>query len=201
MNHFPNSGQTESAGSNELLKCCRDLSFQYNGLLYCRACVSSEAYTVLFARKISNFSNDALRIFIRTESTNILSAAIQIDIVVLKRSSGHKRYPPQVQHPLRITSGASSRGQPSLNEHLLRKQGYVRVRRCKFLTNIVLVRNGEQKGHSYFYSIFFVAVRFCTNMYNPFFFVFLEVLSMVSSHGMHSSSTSQQFNWCERLQK
>ena len=41
FNQFSNSGQTGSAGSNQLLKCSREFSFQKNGLLYCRACVSS----------------------------------------------------------------------------------------------------------------------------------------------------------------
>ena len=44
---------------------------------------------------------------------------------VLKRSNSHKRYPPQVQHPLRITTCTSSRGQPSLSEHSLQKQGFM----------------------------------------------------------------------------
>ena len=56
--------------------------------------------------------------------------------MVLKRSSGHKQYHPQAQHPLWITSYTSSGGQPSLREHSLRKQGYVRARRCKLLSNI-----------------------------------------------------------------
>ena len=49
FNQLFNSGQTGSASSNELLKCCREFSFQYNGLLYCRACVSSEVYSQLLA--------------------------------------------------------------------------------------------------------------------------------------------------------
>ena len=53
--NFPNSGQTDLVSFNELLKCCREFSFQYNILLYCRACVRSEAYTVLFARKGKSF--------------------------------------------------------------------------------------------------------------------------------------------------
>ena len=50
INH-PNSGQTGLVSFNELPKYCREFSYQYNGLLSCRACVRSEAYTVLFARK------------------------------------------------------------------------------------------------------------------------------------------------------
>ena len=46
------------ASSNELLNCCREFSFWYNGLRYCRACVRSEAYTVLFARKGRHISHD-----------------------------------------------------------------------------------------------------------------------------------------------
>ena len=50
--HFsPNSGQTGLVSFNELLKCCRKLSFQHNGRLYCRACCRSEAYTALFSGK------------------------------------------------------------------------------------------------------------------------------------------------------
>ena len=52
---FPSRGQTGLVSFNELLKCCRKFSFQYNGLLYCRACVRSEAYTALFARKGKSF--------------------------------------------------------------------------------------------------------------------------------------------------
>ena len=78
LNQFSNSDQTGLASSNELLKYCRDFSFQYNGLLYPRASISSEAYTALFARKGSHFSHDTSRSLILTESTNILSAAIQI---------------------------------------------------------------------------------------------------------------------------
>ena len=47
--------------------------------------------------------------------------------MVLEWSNGHKRYPPEVKHPLRITSCTSSRGQPSLSVYSLRKQGYVVV--------------------------------------------------------------------------
>ena len=53
-NKFSNSGQIGLAGSNELLKCCREFSFQYNGLLYCRACINSEAYTVFLAKPTIN---------------------------------------------------------------------------------------------------------------------------------------------------
>ena len=50
--NFTNSDQIGLVSFDELLKCCREFSFQYNGLLYCRACVRSEAYTVLFANRI-----------------------------------------------------------------------------------------------------------------------------------------------------
>ena len=81
LNQFPNTGQIVRAGSNELPKCCKEFSFQYNGLMYCIACVTSEAYTVLFARKGSHFSHDTSRTLMLTESTNILSAAIQIRLL------------------------------------------------------------------------------------------------------------------------
>ena len=61
FNHFSNTCQTGSADSIELLKCCKEFSFQYNGLMHCRACVCSEAYTVLFARKGSHFSHGTPR--------------------------------------------------------------------------------------------------------------------------------------------
>ena len=77
INQFFNSGQTGWAGFNELLKC-KEFSFQYNGLLYCRARVSSVAYT---------------------ECTSDQSP------VVVKRSSGCKRYyPPQFKHSPRIAA-------------------------------------------------------------------------------------------------
>ena len=133
---FSNSGQTGSTSSNKRLKCCKEFSFQYNGLLYCRACVSNKALhstlceggKLFFTRHIADINTH--RAYKYSECSN----SDQI-IVVLKRSSDHKRYPPQVQHPLRITSCTSSRGQFSLSEHSLRKQGHVRVRRCKFLSN------------------------------------------------------------------
>ena len=53
--NFPNSGQTGLVSFNEPFKCCREFSFQHNGLLYWRACVRSEAYAVLFARKGKSF--------------------------------------------------------------------------------------------------------------------------------------------------
>ena len=138
FNQFSNSGQRGSASFNELLKCCREFSFQYNELWYCEACVSSKAYTVFLARKRSNFLHDTSRTIVLTESTNIMSVAIQIRLLWYSSGlSGHKRHPSQVQHPLRITSCACSRGQPSLNEHPLRNQAYVRVRRCNFFSSII----------------------------------------------------------------
>ena len=80
-NHFSNSGQTGRVSSKDLIKCCREFSFQYVELLYCRTCISSGAYTVLFARKGSHFSHDTTRTLFFTESTNILRAAIQIRLL------------------------------------------------------------------------------------------------------------------------
>ena len=98
---FPNNGQTGLVSFNELLECCRELSLQYNGILYCRACVRSEAYTVLFARKGTPFfSYDIYAdILILTESASDQSS------VVIKRSSSQKRcYPPQFKHPPRTAT-------------------------------------------------------------------------------------------------
>ena len=93
--NFPNNGQTCLVSFNELLECCREFSLQYNGILYCRACVRGEAYTVLFARK-GNLcvSHDIYAdILILTESASDQST------VVIKRSSSQKRcYPPQFKH-------------------------------------------------------------------------------------------------------
>ena len=47
--------------------CCREFKFHHYGLLYCRACVSSEAYTVLFA-----ISDKRKRKFTR-HATNIVT--------------------------------------------------------------------------------------------------------------------------------
>ena len=95
--NFPNSGQTGLVSFNELLRCGREFSFQYNGLLYCRACVRSEAYTVLFARKRKSFFRTTSQTLILTESTSDQSA-----VVVVERSSNHKQYyPPQFKHPSR----------------------------------------------------------------------------------------------------
>ena len=48
--------------NNTGFSCCREFIFQHNGLLYSGACVSSKAYTVLFAvsdkRKGRHFSHD-----------------------------------------------------------------------------------------------------------------------------------------------
>ena len=49
-------------------------------------------------------------------TTNSMSTTIQIRLLVLKWSCGFKRqYPPQFKRRLRVTSCASSQGQPSLN--------------------------------------------------------------------------------------
>ena len=83
-----------------------EFKFQYNGLLlYCRACVSNEAYTVIFAmsdkRKGSRFSHDTPRISSRTANS---------DKTLPKSNARFKN--------LRLC--ASFWVKPSLNEHSLR---------------------------------------------------------------------------------
>ena len=104
--NFPNTSQTGLVSFNELLKYCREFSFQYNRLLYCRACGRSKAYTVLFARKGKSFFARHIHLML-TESTSDQS------IVVVERSSNHKRYyPPHFKHPPQIAGAQVLRENP-----------------------------------------------------------------------------------------
>ena len=85
---FSNSGQTGLASFNELLKCCREFSYQYNELQYFRVCVRSEVYTVLLARKGSHFSHDTSRTY--SQSLQILcysSGQVVISDITLPNSN------------------------------------------------------------------------------------------------------------------
>ena len=81
FNQFSNSDHTGLASFDEQLKYCREFSFQYNGLLYCRALARREAYTVLFVRKGSHFAHDTSRKLILKECTICLSTGIQIRLM------------------------------------------------------------------------------------------------------------------------
>ena len=85
--------------------CCREFKFHYNELLYYSACVSSKAYTVLFA-----ISDKRKRKFTR-HATNLVPHRVQNQGAQQFRSNycstqavvRCKRYPLYVQRPRRIT--------------------------------------------------------------------------------------------------
>ena len=105
FDHFSNSGQTGLASSNKLLKCYREFSFQYNGLLWYRACVRSPSLRSTLCEEGKSFFTWHIA-DINTPRVYKYSEFSHSDqtVVVLKRSNGHTRYPPQVQHPLQTTN-------------------------------------------------------------------------------------------------
>ena len=122
---FSNSSQARSAGSNELQSSAAE-NFRLSTTDYftnCEACILSSIATVLLRSQIkekgSNFSQDTPQTYysysLQSQSTELLPRGNScesilsersnpnISMVVLKRSCGHKRYPPQVQRPLQTT--------------------------------------------------------------------------------------------------
>ena len=85
--------------------CCREFKFHYNELLYYRACVSSKAYTVLFAisaKRKRKFTRHATKI-VTHRVYNQGAQQFRSNYCSTQAVVRFRRYPLHVQRPRRIT--------------------------------------------------------------------------------------------------
>ena len=129
---FSNSGQTGLASFNELLKCCREFSYQYNELQYFRVCVRSEVYTVLLARKGSHFSHDTSRTY--SQSLQILcyssDQVVISDITLPNSNTRHEKLLREFSGttlPARKTLAAGASSVRGLGDANLFRKSHIRM--------------------------------------------------------------------------